>query len=133
MIPKPHEAERWMREATEEDGETPKFQVSEWLSEDQIKYLFSRFAAEIKKGPKAKPLVEEHDESSVSTQEESDEVFFENEEDEAEVDEDENFFVAANEGALLRDIRLQAVEDPDPSEHPLMVRDVNIELFFVQL
>ena len=120
-----------MRDATEEDGETPKFHVDEWLSEDQIKYLFSRFASEIKKGPKKKPLVEEQDENSGISEEESDEVFFEKEEEEAEDDEDENFFLAASEGALLKDIPLQALEDPDGSEHPLMVRIVNKEVFLM--
>ena len=124
-----------MREATEEDGETPKFQVSEWLSEDQIKYLFSRFAAEIKKGPKNKPRVEDLVESLVSPseaqEEANDEAIFENEAKEAKDDEDENFYVAASEAALLSDIRLQAIENPDVSEHPLMVRVMNMGSFFV--
>ena len=119
---RPLQAEQWMKEATltdEEGNVQPRFEPEDWLTEDQIKYLFSKFAADIRKGRKTEKTVEE-----VLVQQSEDLSEAEKEAKSIEDDENENYLDAAHDAALLGDIRLEVLGDSDEQKHPLEVCDI---------
>ena len=114
------EAERWMRESTiidEEGNSQPRFQPQEWMTEDQIKYKFSQFAADIrkeKKGKKGKAEPEVPKEPALSVEAE-----------EAVEEENQSYLVAANQAALLDDVLQEILRDSDEEKHPLKVSKIH--------
>ena len=109
-----------MREATitdEEGNSQPRFEPQEWMSEDQIKYLFSKFAADIRKGKKGKSSkVKPAKEPEVSK-----ETALSDEAKEAEDEENQSYLVAANNLALIDDIMLEVNGDSNVEKHPIKV------------
>ena len=117
---KPQEAERWMQESTvidEEGNSQPRFEPQEWMTEDQIKHLFSKFAADIRKGKKGKSSKVK----PVKEPEVSKETALSDEAKEAEDEENQSYLVAANNLALIDDIMLKVNGDSNEETHSIKV------------
>ena len=99
----------------------PRFQPQEWLSEDQIKYLFGRHAAEKRgkltsKQKKAKSASGENPVYLAEVQVAADE-------------EDQNLFMAASEADTIEEIKEESESADDGNEHPITV----ISFFYIQI
>ena len=103
----------------DEEGITqPRFQVHEWLGEEQIKYLFSKFAGELKNAAKDRQTPKNATIKEPSPVKESDFVI---EAQQAEDEDNESHLIAANQAGLLQDIMLEVKGDDQEEKHPLKV------------
>ena len=113
----PHNVEQQMRRETivDENGITKaRFHPKDWLTEDQIRYLFAKMASEVRKGesPETEKLLQ-----GIET------IPDEGPEAEAQQiidDEDENFYDAAAENMTIFQVAEDALMDNERG-HPLMV------------
>ena len=99
--------EAMLRMRKEEIGNKLRFGSNEWLTEQQVKSLFSRFSAKIKKG---EPLTSRRIEEVT----------------EAEEEEQANLDSARAMASITSDI-IDSIEDDIPdTDHPLMVGEISL-------